>query len=301
MSNDHRKTPNLYTNDFLLTVNPYIRLAYYHTLDPNRAFPERIIYDYEIVLIKSGTGTITIEDHAYDAGPGDLFIFRPGQRHSFSVNDTPLVQPHIHFDLRYSASTSGSVPISFKLASEMTADEIALIRPDELNNILCNFPSHIHLQNSLYIEQLLFDVINIYRSAPIFPEIKLKWSFLRLLDQLICEINWQNSDHLLHKEERANLIKQYLDHHTTCQVNLDELSKVYHVDKSYISRIFQEIYGITPMRYHLLQRIEKAKLLIRYTNLSLTQIAEETGFSSLQDFSRAFRRVNGTTPSEYRK
>lgn len=301
MANKRYQTPNLYTNDFLLTINPYVRLAYYHTLDPNRVFAERIIYDYEIVLIKSGTGTITIEDRAYNAGPGDLFIFRPGQRHSFATNDKPVVQPHIHFDLNYSAATSGIVPISFKLASEMTAEERSLIRPDILDNFLSNFPSYIHLQDSLYIEQLLFDVINVYRSTPIFPEIRLKWCFLRLLDQLICEINWQNNDHLLHKEDRASLIKQYLDHHTDRQVTLDELSNVYHIDKSYVSRLFRETYSTTPMRYHILQRTEKAKLLIRYTNLSLTQIAEQTGFSSLQDFSRAFRRIIGVTPSEYRK
>jgi AraC-like DNA-binding protein len=301
MLNKNYKTANLYTDDFLLAINPYIRLAYYNTLSPHKTIGERIIYDYEIVLFKSGTATITVEDHVYDAGPGDLFLFKPGQRHSFTVHNEPLVQPHIHFDLHYFADTSKVVPISFKNLSEMTEAEQALVRPDITDGFFRSFPSHIHLRNPMYIEQLIFDVINTYRSPSIFPEIRLKWCFLRLLDQLLCEINWQNTDHLLQKGERASLIKQYLDYHTDRQVTLEELAKVYHIDKSYVSRIFRETYDITPMRYHLLQRTEKAKLLIRYTNLSLTQIAEQTGFSSLQDFSRAFRRATGMVPSEYRK
>ena len=48
-------------------------------------------------------------------------------------------------------------------------------------------------------------------------------------------------------------------------------------------------------------RIQKAETMVRYTNISLSSIAEQTGFTSLQDFSRAFRRTEGVSPSELRK
>ena len=301
MMSKQYKTANLYTNDFLLGINPYVRLAYYDTMHPGKTIRERIIYDYEIVLFKSGKATITVEDQRYEAGPGDVFLFKPGQRHSFTVHNEPLVQPHIHFDLQYVSSSSSAVPISYKNRYEMTEREKTLIRADITEGFFRDFPSHIHLENPMHIEQLIFDVINTYRSPSIFPEIRLKWCFLRLLDQLLYELNWLYNDHTLLKEERANLIKQYLDHHTDRQVTLEELSNIHHIDKSYVSRIFRETFSMPPMRYHMLQRMEKAKMLICYTNIPLTQIAEQTGFSCLQDFSRAFKRVTGTAPSEYRK
>lgn len=292
---------NLHADSFLLEVNPYVRLAYYDILPPYKKIAQRIIYDYEIVLLKSGTATITVEDQVYKAGPGDLFIFKPGQLHSFLVNEEELVQPHVHFDMKYLADNSEFVPISFKNRSEMTDVEKEMIRPDITEFFITRFPNYIHLQNPIHIEQLLFDVIDAYGSPSVFPEIRLKWCFLRLLEQVLCEIKWRDMDPVLIKDERAVLIKQYLDYHTERQIKLDELAEVYHIDKSYISKIFRERYDISPMRYHLMQRMEKAKKLIRCTNISLTQIAEQTGFSCLQDFSRAFHQMMGVAPSEYRK
>ena len=267
---------NLYTDQFLSGINPYIRLAYYDILPPHKLVARRVIYDYEIVLIKSGTAAITVEDQIYEAGPGDVFLFKPGQPHSISVYEEPLVQPHIHFDLCYSADTSKIVPISYIDFGEMTERERNLVRPDITGGFFSHFPNYIRLQNTINIEQLIFDVIDAYCSPSIFPEIRLKWCFLRLFDHLLCELNWINSGHSLIKSERAALIKQYLDHHTERQITLDELAKVHHIEKSYVSRIFKEAYDISPMQYHLLQRIEKAKLLIPFMETGSSRVSSST-------------------------
>lgn len=292
--------PNVYHNDALLGVNPYVRLAFYSTLDAHHRIRERIIYDYEIIFIQSGTATITVEDEVFEAQSGEIFFFRPGQRHSLTIHDETFVQPHIHFDLIYNPDLSSLTPVSFKNRSEMTAHEQSMIQPDVTDRFLHQFPTCIRLKNPLYVEQLIFDVINAYNTPEVFPEIRLKWRFLRLLDQLLCEISWQQTDRRLSAMERANLFKLYLEHHTSRRVTLDELAQVYHLDKSYVSRIFTATYGVTPIRYHLLFRLAKAKNMILYTTISLTAIAEQTGFSSLQDFSRAFRRIEGVTPSALR-
>ena len=295
-------TPNLYTDPFLYGINPYVRLALYDVMPAHYYLRKRIIYDYEIVLIKSGMADITVDEVVYQVQRGDVFLFKPGHVHSFLVHDKPLVQTHVHFDLVYSPEDSSQIPISFKMKQEMTEEERGWIRPDLTTRFFDSFPNHIRLQNPLYIEQLLFDIINVYNSpSGNFPEIQLKWRFLRLLDQLLSEICWLQSDHVQHKNDRAKLIQLYLESNIDRHVTLEELSNVYHLDKSYISRIFCECFGISPVRYHQMLRIQKAETMVRYTNISLSSIAEQTGFTSLQDFSRAFRRTEGVSPSELRK
>ena len=122
-----------------------------------------------------------------------------------------------------------------------------------------------------------------------------------MLDHLLNEINWQQGSHGNLISERAQLIKLYLERHLDRRVSLEELAQVYHLDKSYISRCFHKIYGDSPIHYQLLLRLNRAKGMVLYTNLSLTDIAERNGFASLQDFSRSFRRVENVSPSALRQ
>jgi len=292
---------NRYRNDTLLRINPYIRRAWYHTMPPGYVMAERVLFDYELVLLKSGHAAITVSDERYEAGPGDIFLFKPCQRHSFTVHGEPLVQPHIHFDLVYDAQVSATLPVNFKSLQALSSEEAKMIQPDVIPDFFEDFPSHIRLNNSLYIEQLLFHVISAYEAPQLFTELQLKWRFLRLLDQLLCEVSWQHSKHTMLQEERARQIKLYLEHHADRRVDLEELAGTYHIDRSYVVRCFRDAFHMPPIRYHLICRINRAKTMLLCTNLPLASIAEQTGFSSPQDFSRAFRRIMGVGPSVYRK
>jgi hypothetical protein len=72
-------------------------------------------------------------------------------------------------------------------------------------------------------------------------------------------------------------------------------------DYSYLSDLFSSIEGKTIEQYFILQRIEKVKELLVYDQLSLTQIADETGFSSVHHLSAQFKKVTGLTPSHFKK
>ena len=109
------------------------------------------------------------------------------------------------------------------------------------------------------------------------------------------------SEHKNLKNERARQIKLYLEHHADQPISMSDLAEVYHLDASYISRIFKKTYGVSPIRFHQLNRIKRAKEMIHYTNLSLTDIAYQFGFTSVQDFSRAFQRIEGVPPSHLRQ
>ena len=69
----------------------------------------------------------------------------------------------------------------------------------------------------------------------------------------------------------------------------------------WVSRLFTEVCGITIERYCILQRIERAKELMCYQELTLSEIAWELGYSSPAHLSSQFRQVTGMSPREFRE
>ena len=78
------------------------------------------------------------------------------------------------------------------------------------------------------------------------------------------------------------------------------LSNALHKDYSSLSKMFSEVTGVTIEQYFILQKIERAKELIVYDEMSLTQIAWELGYSSVAHLSSQFKKVTGLTPSHFK-
>jgi transcriptional regulator GlxA family with amidase domain len=78
------------------------------------------------------------------------------------------------------------------------------------------------------------------------------------------------------------------------------LARVSHVSQAHFARSFKDAFGLPPHRYLLTRRLERAKALLRDTELSITDIAFRTGWKSLGTFGRIFRDVTGESPGELR-
>jgi transcriptional regulator GlxA family with amidase domain len=78
------------------------------------------------------------------------------------------------------------------------------------------------------------------------------------------------------------------------------LASVSGVSEAHFARSFKEAFGVPPHRYLLTRRIERAKALLRDTDLPITDIAFQTGWNSLGTFGRIFRDITGESPSELR-
>jgi transcriptional regulator GlxA family with amidase domain len=78
------------------------------------------------------------------------------------------------------------------------------------------------------------------------------------------------------------------------------LARVSGVSQAHFARSFKEAFGVPPHRYLLTRRLERATALLRDTDLSITEIAFQTGWNSLGTFGRTFRDVTGESPSELR-
>ena len=141
-------------------LSPYIRVA----MDSKINFPwhlkERVLFDYELLYVKEGRVKVTIEDQCYTGEPGDLFLFRPKQRHTIrKIGTSPLRQPHLHFDLYYTED-SPDVKISFKPLKEISSEEMRWFREDHLDQFSLHLASHLRLRNPIIIERMIFDIIH---------------------------------------------------------------------------------------------------------------------------------------------
>lgn len=78
------------------------------------------------------------------------------------------------------------------------------------------------------------------------------------------------------------------------------LAEVSAVTEAYFAREFKKAFGLPPHRYLLTRRVERARALLRDTDLSITQIAFQTGWSSLGTFSRVFHDITNESPGACR-
>ena len=78
------------------------------------------------------------------------------------------------------------------------------------------------------------------------------------------------------------------------------LARVSGVSEAHFARSFKQAFGVPPHRYLLTRRIERAKALLRDTDLPIIEIAFATGWNSLGTFGRIFRDITGESPSELR-
>jgi AraC-like DNA-binding protein len=72
------------------------------------------------------------------------------------------------------------------------------------------------------------------------------------------------------------------------------------MDYHYLTTLFSTVEGITIEKYAILQRIEKVKELLMYDEKSLSEIAYEMGYSSVQHLSQQFKKVTGLTPTQFK-
>jgi len=106
---------------------------------------------------------------------------------------------------------------------------------------------------------------------------------------------------VLIEQIKTTLIELVQDTEKLEKQNLSEyVSQKLHKDYSTLSKLFSEVAGVTIEQYFILQKIERAKELIVYDEMSLTQIAYELGYSSVAHLSSQFKKVTGLTPSHFK-
>ena len=99
----------------------------------------------------------------------------------------------------------------------------------------------------------------------------------------------------------CDLVRRYIDNHFKESLTLEQLAELAHLNKYYMAHTFRREVGVSPINYLISRRIEESRFLLRETDHTLSLISQMLGFSSLSYFSQCFRRVEGVSPTEYRK
>ncbi len=96
-------------------------------------------------------------------------------------------------------------------------------------------------------------------------------------------------------------IKDYIDSHIEEKIELKTLSEVFFMSKTQLFRIFKEEYGVAPIKYLTIRKIELSKKLLKNGNLKISEISDSLSFFDAKHFSKTFLKYEGILPSKYRK
>lgn len=130
---------------------------------------------------------------------------------------------------------------------------------------------------------------------------------LALLEQVVRETGRQAIDSLGYygqksKNRYIRQAREYIEEHSgDSSLSLDLVAEKVGINSAYLSRLFCEICGMNFVSYVNQCRVERAQLLLRQTKIPVKEIGFKTGFNSLQNFSRVFKRHMNMTPGAYRK
>lgn len=88
---------------------------------------------------------------------------------------------------------------------------------------------------------------------------------------------------------------------TDSHLSLDMVAESVGINPAYLSRLFYELSEVNFVNYVNGCRVERAKLLLRQSKIPVQEVGFRSGFNSLQNFNRVFKRHTGMTPGAYRK
>jgi AraC family transcriptional regulator of arabinose operon len=177
----------------------------------------------------------------------------------------------------------------------------------EVENVLdvlkiFSIPYVFMLQDYNKFEHVFEQFIESTKVSGVLPNSILKKARALELLYLILECALSNKEASMLNLQPSNFLGLLTSiiHSPEKQINLKELSKEMHMNSTYISNRFKELFGKSPVMLQRELKVQKAKSLLEISDLSITDIAYATGFDDVQSFSRLFKHYLGISPSQYR-
>ena len=230
----------------------------------------------ELFYIVGGKGQFLIEDQLYPVNTNHLVIINPNVTHTeVSLNAQPL---------EYIVLGIEGVELSITENSNGQFCILDHFESMDITSCLRNILREMELKQPGYED-----------ICQAFMEILI----IRLMRStgLSMPTEPQNSV----GNHQCAAVRRYIDHHFKEPLTLDQLAEEAHMNKYYLSHAFKREYGVSPINYMISRRLEESKYLLAETDLSMSQIAQLLGFSSLSYFSQVFHRTQGIAPMEYRQ
>jgi len=242
--------------------------------------------DYEIHFIEQGYGKFSIGNKVYDVIPGDVVMLHSMKGNSFSSeSDT--------FRIFY-------VTFSFENPSNHRK-----IR--EFNRLLEEESFPMKMNGISNIKKILYAMHREITAKSVGHDLRMRLNLGILVMEIMDTWNQQKGlgciSHVYNSDscKLVNKVIVYLQDNYNTDIKLKDIGKLVNRHPRYLCALFKQFTGKTISEYIRRFRIEKAKRLLLYTSLSITEIAYEVGYNNSQYFSKVFSQVEGVEPRVFRK
>ncbi len=242
---------------------------------PEWGAPEHVPGYNRLYYILEGEGEVMVDGVAYRPLPGQLMLMPAGTRQSFGcISRRYYYQYWCHFRAEWGA---------LRLFD--------LIRPPLLKEIGCK-------------EALLRPFAALVEQAGqtgLAAPLRAKAAMLEVLAVYLEEAAGQLSHKSQPEVEAVRAITRFIAGHLEEKLTLETLARQLHFHPNYCVAFFNRYFGMPPLRYVSKMRIERAKSLLKTTELPIAGVAAATGYRDLFHFSRRFKEQTGYSPSDYRR
>lgn len=250
-------------------------------------------HDYiELHYVYSGEGRYEIEEDTYDVTAGNLLVLNPGINHANIVTnkENPLTILALGFTDVYLKDQpdnlltwEGQTPVldtTPELQEKITSLFFSMLAEKEQT-----FPGKYDMMRC-YLGQIILHVIRAFTQIP--------------------EETAQQTNHVKFISHRKNhvikTIMDYMESHYAEKISLEGIASNMYLSPIYVSKLFKEETGESPIQYLIQVRLKHAvQLMKEYPQYSIKKIAIEVGYEDAFHFSKIFKKHMGVTPKEYRK
>ena len=264
----------------------YFEFGKYHHHDlESHSFWEMAYIDKGKVIANTPNKTFLLEE-------GQAIFHGPGEKHSHTSNR------EVANNMLVVSFTCNDECMEFFKNKTFTLDKaskmLLSLFIEEAQNALGKIPNDYNFKGSLDFSNATFGSCQL-----------MKFHFVEFLIKLV-RGNAHAASHsiknrLSAKSGAIDLIVSYMNENIYNDINLEKLCNRFYLRKSRLSVLFKELTGKSPMEYFTELKIEEAKKLLREDNLSVSQITFKLNYSSIHNFSRAFKKATGFSPSGYKK
>ena len=265
-------------NEFLIFAPPddtndifCITMAGITYKNPNYSVKRNNSKQFTLEYIISGEGTIFNNGEKYHVGKGDMYMLQPGSDHYYyadTQNPWEKIWINAHGNLIENLTRAYGIysTVIFK-----NTNGYALLK--KAVDICCN-----HTLSAVQINDQI---------ALIFHEL------------VIMMRNSVKKTNVVSKE--ADILRNYLNMHINENVTIRELSELIFRSESQTIRIFKKYFNDTPYEYLMKNKINRAKTLLKNTDMKVKDIAFSLGFCDEHYFSSIFKHRTSMTPKEYKQ
>ncbi len=226
------------------------------------------IYCMEYIL--SGKGTVHVDDIAFTAQAGDIYILPARSRHKY-----------------YSDAKDPWIKIWFNIRGELVDQLFACYGLENIYHIK-NLPIYPLFREFLDSARATEDVYAAQDACALV--------FLKIVQALATHIHLEPAQNV----SLAQRLKEKIDNLTDFATDFDALLTDLYCTKSHAIRVFKKAFGITPYNYLLQRKLAHAKMLLENSAMSIRDISLALGFRDSHYFSNFFKKEVGVSPLQYR-